>query len=135
MAKPLVSNELWVIIQPLLPPHKPRRKRHPGRKPVDDRKTLTGILFVLKTGIRWQDLPHEMGCGCGMTSGDVCSGGNSPASGPPCTKCFWRNLTTPTRSIGPGRPLTAPTRGRLAALRGAGKTPRIAGGRASNSMS
>lgn len=28
---------------------------------------LTGILFVLKTGIPWEDLPREMGCGCGMT--------------------------------------------------------------------
>jgi transposase len=67
MAKPLVSDELWALLQPLLPPPKPRRFRHPGRKPVDDRKALTGILFVLKTGLPWEDLPHEMGCGCGMT--------------------------------------------------------------------
>lgn len=67
MAKPLVSDELWELIHPLLPPPKPRRFRHPGRKPVGDRQALTGILFVLKTGIRWQDLPAEMGCGCGMT--------------------------------------------------------------------
>jgi transposase len=51
----------------LLPPAKPRRFRHPGRKPVADRNALTGILFVLKTGIPWEDLPREMGCGCGMT--------------------------------------------------------------------
>lgn len=67
MAKPLLPDELWEIICPLLPPPKPRRLRHPGRKPVDDRKTLTGILFVLKTGIPWEYLPVEMGCGCGMT--------------------------------------------------------------------
>jgi transposase len=67
MAKPLVSDALWEIIQPLLPPPKPRRFRHPGRKPLEDRKALTGILFVLKTGIPWEDLPAEMGCGCGMT--------------------------------------------------------------------
>src|SRR5881397_1194314 len=67
MAKPLVSDELWALIQPLLPPPKPRRFRYPGRKPVDDRQALTGILFVLKTGIPWEDLPIEMGCGCGMT--------------------------------------------------------------------
>jgi transposase len=67
MAKPLVSDELWEAIRPLLPPPKPRRFRHPGRKPLDDRKALTGILFVLKTGIPWEDLPVEMGCGCGMT--------------------------------------------------------------------
>lgn len=67
MAKPLVSDELWEVIQPLLPPPKPRRFRYPGRKPLDDRKALTGILFVLKTGIPWELLPAEMGCGCGMT--------------------------------------------------------------------
>jgi transposase len=65
MAKPLLSDELWEIIEPLLPPHPPHPKG--GRPPVDDRKALTGILFVLKTGIPWEDLPCEMGCGCGMT--------------------------------------------------------------------
>ncbi len=67
MAKPLLPDALWERIRPLLPPPKPRRFRYPGRKPVDDRKALTGILFVLKTGINWEDLPQEMGCGCGMT--------------------------------------------------------------------
>ncbi len=67
MAKPLVSDALWERIEPLLPPPKPRRFDHPGRKPIDNRKALTGILFVLKTGIPWEDLPVEMGCGCGMT--------------------------------------------------------------------
>jgi transposase len=67
MAKPLVSDELWEVIRPLLPPPKPRRPDHPGRKPLGDRPALTGILFVLKTGLPWEDLPQEMGCGCGMT--------------------------------------------------------------------
>jgi transposase len=67
MAKPLLQDELWQRIEPLLPPPKPRRFRFPGRKPVDNRKALTGILFVLKTGIPWEDLPQEMGCGSGMT--------------------------------------------------------------------
>jgi transposase len=67
MAKPLVDDELWAIIEPLLPAPKPRRIRYPGRKPVDNRRALTGILFVLKTGIGWEDLPQEMGCGSGMT--------------------------------------------------------------------
>src|SRR5437868_6864851 len=67
MAKPLVPDPLWEILQPLLPPPKPRRFRYPGRKLLDDRKALTGILFVLKTGIPWENLPVEMGCGCGMT--------------------------------------------------------------------
>jgi transposase len=67
MAKPLLDDALWERIQPLLPPPKPRRFRYPGRKPLEDRQVLTGILFVLKTGIPWEDLPQEMGCGCGMT--------------------------------------------------------------------
>jgi transposase len=39
------------MLQPLLLSSKPRRFRYPGRKPLDDRKALTGILFVLKTGM------------------------------------------------------------------------------------
>lgn len=65
MAKPLLTDEFWTLIEPCLPPHKPRPKG--GRKPIDDRRALTGIMFVLKTGIPWEDLPQEMGCGCGMT--------------------------------------------------------------------
>src|SRR5207302_8140287 len=67
MAKPLVSDALWERIAPLLPPPLRRRFRFPGRKPLDYRKVLTGIIFVLKTGIPWEALPQEMGCGCGMT--------------------------------------------------------------------
>ena len=65
--KLLVSDELWSRLEPLLPPLEPRRFRFPGRKPLDRRRILTGILFVLKTGIAWDDLPTELGCGCGKT--------------------------------------------------------------------
>jgi len=67
MPKPLVDDGLWELIQPLLPPPKPRRRLYPGRRPLDNRKALTGILFVLKSGIPWEMLPQEMGCGSGMT--------------------------------------------------------------------
>ena len=67
MAKPLVSDALWERIEPLLPPPPARRDRYPGRKPLDYRKILTGIVFVLKTGINWEDLPAELGWGCGKT--------------------------------------------------------------------
>src|SRR5262249_52182553 len=65
MAKPLLTDELWQRIEPLLPPPKPRRFRFPGRKPLTHRQALTGILFVLKTGINWNDLPRELNCGSG----------------------------------------------------------------------
>ena len=66
MARPLVSDELWELIEPLIP-KVARRHRFPGRKRLDDRKVLTGILFVLQTGIPWEYLPQEMGCGSGVT--------------------------------------------------------------------
>jgi transposase len=70
MAKPLVTDDLWGIIEPLLPPPLPRRRdrrRRGGRPPVGDRKALAGIMFVLRTGVPWESLPQELGCGCGMT--------------------------------------------------------------------
>ena len=66
MAKELVSDELWAVINPLLPPHRAQPGKR-GRPPIPDRDALTGILFVLKSGIGWEDLPKEMGCGSGMT--------------------------------------------------------------------
>jgi transposase len=66
MASPLVPDELWEVVEPLIPKVE-RRYRYPGRKRVPDRRTLTGILFVLKTGIAWEDLPQEIGCGSGVT--------------------------------------------------------------------
>jgi transposase len=65
--KLLVTDALWERIQPLLPPPPHRHFHFPGRKPLDYRKILTGILFVLKTGMAWDDLPAELGCGCGKT--------------------------------------------------------------------
>ena len=65
MAKPLLTDELWELIEPLLPPEPSKPKG--GRPKIPDRQALTGILFVLKTGIGWEDLPQEMGCGSGMT--------------------------------------------------------------------
>jgi transposase len=65
MAKALVPDDLWAFIAPLLPPARPRPRG--GRPPIPDRAALTGILFVLRTGLPWEHLPAEMGCGSGMT--------------------------------------------------------------------
>jgi len=62
----VVSDGLWERIEPLLPKRE-RRFRYPGRKPLDDRRVLAGVLFVLHTGIAWEHLPQELGFGCGMT--------------------------------------------------------------------
>jgi transposase len=63
--KRLVTDELWEIIEPLLPPEPPRPKA--GRPHVPNRAALTGIVFVLKSAIPWEMLPQEMGCGSGST--------------------------------------------------------------------
>jgi len=65
MARQSVSDELWQIVEPLLPlePEKPKG----GRPRISNRAALAGILFVLQTGIPWEMLPQEMGCGSGMT--------------------------------------------------------------------
>jgi transposase len=67
VAKPILDDELWALIEPHLPPPRPRRFRFPGRKPAGHRESLTGILFVLISGISWEMLPRELGCGSGMT--------------------------------------------------------------------
>ncbi len=65
MSKPLVGDELWALVAPLIPPEPPKPKG--GRPRLSDRAALTGIIFVLKTGIPWEMLPQELGCGSGMT--------------------------------------------------------------------
>ena len=65
MAKPLLTDELWEAIGPLLPPEPPKPRG--GRPRICNRAALTGILFVLRTGLQWEMLPQEMGCGSGMT--------------------------------------------------------------------
>ena len=66
MARPILPDELWAIIEPILPPLPPPNPKG-GRPTVGNREALTGILFVLKAGIPWEDLPCEMGCGSGKT--------------------------------------------------------------------
>ncbi len=65
MARALVPDDLWAAIAPLLPPEPPKPKG--GRPRLSDRAALTGILFVLRSGLPWEMLPAEMGCGSGMS--------------------------------------------------------------------
>ena len=50
-----LSDEAWVAIEPHLP------MNQPGARRVDDRRVISGILHVLKTGCRWRDCPKEYG--------------------------------------------------------------------------
>jgi transposase len=63
----LVADQMWAEIRLRLPPPKPRRSKNPGQKPMDARRALTRILYVLKSGIPWEVLSQELGCGSGMS--------------------------------------------------------------------
>jgi transposase len=65
VAKPLLPDAVWAVIEPVLPKVPPSPKG--GRPRLDDRRALVGILLVLKTGMAWEDLPAELNCGSGMT--------------------------------------------------------------------
>lgn len=66
MARRKISSELWVALEPLIPKFTPSPKGG-RRRTIDDRAALNGILYVLQTGIPWEELPQELGFGSGMT--------------------------------------------------------------------
>ena len=83
----VVSDELWELVEPLLP-ERERRSRYPGRKRLPDRQALCGILFVLHTGIPWMHLPQELGYGSGYhLLAAAWTSGSEPGSGSSCTRC------------------------------------------------
>ncbi len=65
MSEQLVSDELWRMVKPLLPAE--TSKARGGRPRIPDRTVLSGIVFVLRSGIPWRMLPKEMGFGSGVT--------------------------------------------------------------------
>jgi transposase len=68
MANKMLPDDLWRRLEPLLP--KPKENRHvqfAGRKPSDLRQIVTGILFVLRTGIPWRSLPATSAFPSGYT--------------------------------------------------------------------
>ena len=62
-----VDDVLWELVEPLIPARPRPRRGRSGRPRVPDRAALAGIVFVLKTGISWNELPQELGCGSGVT--------------------------------------------------------------------
>ena len=63
----LISDELWALVEPLIPPRRPAIHGRTGRPRTADRDALEGISFVLSTGIGWTKLPTELGYGSGWT--------------------------------------------------------------------
>src|SRR5829696_8497462 len=61
----LISDELWALVEPLIPPPRPAVHGRTGRPRTSDRDVLEGIAFVLSTGIGWTKLPTELGYGSG----------------------------------------------------------------------
>lgn len=60
----LLPDEVWDQVRPILATHTEVNR---GRPRVPDRQVLTGVLFILRTRVAWDDLPAELGCGCGTT--------------------------------------------------------------------
>ncbi|WP_369122819.1 IS5 family transposase [Ralstonia solanacearum] len=102
MSRRKVSKALWLALEPLIPEFvaSPKGGR---RRSIDDRAALGGILYVLHTGIPWEDLPQELGFGSGMTcSGDACVTGKQLACGTSCIRPCWSDCANTTRLTGVG---------------------------------
>jgi transposase len=63
----LINDDLWALVEPLIPLPRPAVHGRTGRPRTSDRDAPEGIAFVLSTGIGWAKLPHELGYGSGWT--------------------------------------------------------------------
>ena len=115
----LLTDEQWAKIEPLLPKFK--RSRKGGRKPAENRPILEGILWMLRTGARWQDLPKE------YPSSSTCwrrlRDWKSRMSGSTFGVLFWANWMQKASWTGPrALPMAASPRPKRGALRRADQT-------------
>ncbi|TXM93360.1 transposase [Methylobacterium sp. WL116] len=106
MAKFPVPDDFWAVIAPLLPLARECPKG--GRPPIPDQAALTGILFVLRTGLPWEDLPHEMGCGSGMSCWRRLRDWQRAGVWRACITPCWSGWTAPNNWIGAVRHATVP---------------------------
>jgi hypothetical protein len=121
MARQIVNDELWEIVEPVIPKVE-RRYRYPGRKRIPDRQVLTGILFVLPAGSPGRSCPRRWAAARGSPAGAGSPSGSSRASGGGFTRCCSRSSTPPPRSTGSGPRSTPPTCGPLGG-EGTGPSP------------
>jgi transposase len=62
-----LTDSMWETVKDLIPKttrstdREYRRNPGGGRKPLDPRRVLAGIFFVLRTGIQWNAIPQEYG--------------------------------------------------------------------------
>lgn len=52
-----LTDEQWMVVSPFVP----QKQNRMGRRPKDARKMLDGILWILRTGAPWRDLPERFG--------------------------------------------------------------------------
>ena len=112
----IVSDGLWERFEPLLPKRE-RRFRYPGRRRLDDRAALQGILFVLHTGIAWRHLPPELGFGSGSTCYRRLDEWQRAGCGSGCMRCCLPSCVPPGKSSGLARSSTPATCKRKRGLR------------------
>jgi len=114
MSQALVDDDLWTRIEPLLPKRRPRNRQHAGRTPIPDRAVLTGILFVLRSGIPGTCCRRRWGAAVGAPAGAGWCGGNGRVCGNGYTPRCSQNYDGAATSIWPGRSSTVPPSARYA---------------------
>ncbi len=58
-----LPEQMWLVLEGLLPKGRRRNRRKGGRPPLDRRRVADAIYYVLRTGIQWKALPRELGAG------------------------------------------------------------------------
>src|SRR4051794_37783982 len=108
----LISDELWALVEPLIPPQPPAVHGRTGRPRPSDRDVLEGIAFVLSTGIGWAKLPVELGYGSGWTCWRRLHNGPTPACSTSGTSGCGTSSGDRASWVGPGPASTASASGR-----------------------